>query len=353
MPSADTNFLEIDNKLTQYGELPRFSFPLNKLQVNSQDVKEALHSTYYAFKIYPDSGHAPRNLYDWLRELSPELENNASWQDRAAFGGLHINGRRVISDRPIHTPAFVEYYDPKYDISLAESFYPKLSKDQIIYHDDHLAVVYKPAGIPTSSSREQAHYSLKQSLEKYFNCSIHTPSRLDTSTAGVVVVSLSSDMHGRIQRLYQRRLIDKTYLLTASLQEKILEENNLIDTIRKSPILIDATIGQSNIHPVLREVITDANSKNKSSRQAITVFTLKTINNNQILLEAKPITGRTHQIRVHSAAFFGPIDGDRFYGGNKTGDGLHLLSYGVAFQHPISSEHINITLPESLHPLWL
>jgi tRNA pseudouridine32 synthase/23S rRNA pseudouridine746 synthase len=88
---------------------------------------------------------------------------------------------------------------------------------------------------------------------------------------------------------------------------------------------------------------------------AITEFKVLKSATDRSLFEALPLTGRTHQIRVHLEALGHPIIGDNFYGdlsnSNNT-ESLHLLSFRLAFEHPITQEELVLELPEDQKPLW-
>ncbi len=69
------------------------------------------------------------------------------------------------------------------------------------------------------------------------------------------------------------------------------------------------------------------------------------------LIKAKPVTGRTHQIRIHAAHVGFPIIGDSFYGGEES-DSLHLVSFCLRFKRPITGEPIDFKLPRNFLPDW-
>lgn len=303
-------------------------------------IKDTLTSVYWNWS-YLNQEDCPPDLLTALREKLTHIPSK-SWKKRMHFGGVFVNGRLSQANKELIAPCRVEYYEPKFDIDNAAELFPPFSKENVVFQDEHLLVYYKPHGIPTIPNREQRSYNVKVYVEEYLGKQIHLPSRLDTSTEGLVIVSCSSEMHARLQRLFERRLIEKTYLLEVA-QEIDWETQT-----------IDAPIGYNPKHRVLRMV------DHENGSPAVTHFrrigegrgietpegTLKTT-----ILEAKPKTGRTHQIRVHAQECAGPIIGDSFYeGANDTN--LHLMSYQLAFTHPITEQQIIITAPTKLQAAW-
>ncbi|MCB0320164.1 MAG: hypothetical protein KDD60_04505, partial [Bdellovibrionales bacterium] len=289
---------------------PILTTPIQEVPQSRSAAQNALSSNHHYWVIEPST-----TVLKQLEILLPHIDPT-TWQDRMDYGGLYLNGRPVHSDQTISIKSWMEYYEPKYAIHSANTFFPEFRSDFVLYNDDLLAIVFKPAGLPTSPSREQSHYSLKRALEKELGRTVHLPSRLDTSTQGVVVASLHRDIHPHLHHLYQFRKMEKSYRFT-------VPHSPTWSTAR-----IEAKIARSEIHPVLRTVHSDKGD------DAVTDFEVLRASADSCLLFAFPRTGRTHQIRVHAAAFLGPIDGDRFYQGRATADGLHLVSSRIRFPHP-------------------
>jgi len=87
-------------------------------------------------------------------------------------------------------------------------------------------------------------------------------------------------------------------------------------------------------------------------KTAITIFTKIYSTAKSCILLAELLTGRTHQIRVHSAFCHTPLIGDTFYNGAPADD-LHLISYQLQMVHPFSKDELSITVPNELLPAWL
>ncbi len=290
---------------------------------------EIFSSTYHKIISY-DGGF----VFDLLKKNIPHL-SDSNWLDRAEFGGLYVNGIPCKDNILLPNPACVEYYEPNYDINHASDFFPTFNKNWIVFEDDFLIVAYKPDGIPTMPSKEQSLYCLRSYLNKYVGHAVHCPSRLDTSTQGLVICSKDNRVHGLLQKQFEHRTIQKEYrLLTASKID--WEEKN-----------VDLPIGKSTLHPVLREV------NGKDSKSANTFFKIINSHNNKTQIAAFPKTGRTHQIRVHSSHEGFPIVGDKFYGSGVIGDKLHLVSYGLVLQHPVTDKLTEVNAPKSLLPVWV
>ena len=90
----------------------------------------------------------------------------------------------------------------------------------------------------------------------------------------------------------------------------------------------------------------------EESQEALTKFKQKREYRDKTLVSASPITGRTHQIRVHAAHLGLPIIGDSFYAGQAHTE-LHLTSYALTLNHPMTKEEMRFELPKNLAPTWL
>lgn len=302
---------------------------------HTAEIAEVLRTRYWSWTFY-DRETTPANLLELFTERLPHISSE-SWAERFDFGGVYINGREVLVDQPLPLPCRVEYYEPKFEISAAKSVFPEFRDDYVIYRDEHIIVVYKPPGLSTMPAKEQRHYSLKASIEKLTGHSIHMPSRLDVSAQGIVIASISPSAHAALQQAFELRRVNKTYLC-ASHQEPKWQE-----------LRVTTGIGRDPSHPVLRT------TQAVTTQEAETIFKYcgETLSNGSRahFLIARPITGRTHQIRVHAASEGVPLLGDRFYGGAPAAH-LHLLSYSLTCAHPVSGRTSLFSLTSSLIPDW-
>lgn len=265
-----------------------------------------------------------------LPHIPPE-----SWPERLAKGGAFINGVQSHCDHIIPSTARIEYYEPRYDYKNPELFFPAFDPRCICYEDEFLLVYVKPSKLPCVPGREQQYFNLRYYLEQYVGRPIHMPSRLDMSTYGLVPISKHPIMHDPLQQIFQKRRITKIYRLNT---DKIpaWREKEVISRITKHPL-----------HPVLRW------SNPEEGKEAKTQFTvLRKRGAAGTLIEAKPITGRTHQIRVHAHSLGLPIIGDNFYMGTQAHT-LHLACFQLGFTHPLSHEQLTIEIPQILQPDWL
>lgn len=299
-------------------------------------VEETLRTRYWSW-ILRSEADGPRTLARLLLERLPHIDAS-SWPERFNFGGIYVNGLEALSDMSLPLPARVEYYEPKFDISDAHLQFSSFKEDYVLFHDDAIAVVFKPPHLSSMPAKEQRHFSLKASLERLFGRPIHMPSRLDVSAQGLVVVSTSPEAHAGLQRAFERRTVRKTYRFASRVQATWSER------------LVDFNIAVSPEHPVLRFAsLTEGQTaqtkisfshNSNSEGEAMSVYT------------AQPITGRTHQIRVHAAAVGLSLKGDNFYGGAHA-PYLHLVSCSLSLPHPLTGAEISLSLPKSLSPNWV
>lgn len=297
-------------------------------------VQEAFSSKKWQWLFYT-AGECPASLLPFLASALPHIDPQ-SWPQRLSFGGVYLNGLEVREDVPLKAPCKVEYYEPRFDLSNIHEFFPPFSEKQIVFEDDYLMVVYKPARLSSLPTKEQKDYNLKAYLLKYLGGSLHMPSRLDMSTQGLVCVSKNPLTHARLQRIFENRQIRKQYLLRSSGEPEWKE------------FTLEAPVGRDPSHAVLRRVV------DQGGKPSTTVFSrlYHDVSSDSLYLLANPVTGRTHQIRVHAAHMGFPVRGDNFYGG-RPADKLNLLSYSLALKHPVTGAAMKITVPEDLLPEWI
>lgn len=183
----------------------------------------------------------------------------------------------------------------------------------IIYKDDNFVAINKPAGLLVHSSDYQkkkeptlVDWLLKNfpQVKKVGDDRIHRPGivhRLDKDTSGIMIIPLNQDYFSYLKKLFQEKKIKKTYL--AIVNGEVKEKTGIIN----KPIGIKSGTTK-------RTVFSD-----KMSKEAITEYKLiKTFEKGGkyfSLLEVFPLTGRTHQIRVHLNYIGHPVIGDKMYGG--------------------------------------
>ena len=192
----------------------------------------------------------------------------------------------------------------------------------IIYEDDELLVINKPAeflSVPGKTIQDSVYQRMKMQFPKATGpLIVH---RLDMSTSGLMLIAKTKDTHKNLQRQFIKRSIKKRYV--ALLDGLVKEDEGIIDL----PLRLD-------IDDRPRQLV--CYEHGKSARTKWEVIERK---NNQTKIHFYPITGRTHQLRVHSAHSTGlnmSIIGDDLYGTKS--NRLHLHAESVEFEHPISKE---------------
>jgi 23S rRNA pseudouridine1911/1915/1917 synthase len=204
---------------------------------------------------------------------------------------------------------------------------------EILWQDEHLLVVDKPAGMVVHPARGHREGTLSQLLagtasggEAERAGIVH---RLDRDTSGLLVVAASEEAHRLLQSALRKRLIEREYLA-------------LVEGLPPARTgTIEAPIGR---HPRTRTRMAVGGT---SAREARTHFTLERRLLGVSLLRLRLDTGRTHQIRVHLQAIGHPVCGDPEYGapGLLGLERQFLHATRLAFPHPITGEPIEVNSP--------
>ena len=272
------------------------------------------------------SGRLSTFLKQELR-LSTGLMNKLKWSEK-----LFVNGI------PRHADFSVEVGDViTADLDEPEPEYPAEDGDfTIVYEDEHILVVDKPAGMLIHPSRSRLTGTLANRVIGYYQrtgqkCAFHPITRLDRDTFGIVLLAKNAHIHGILNAFHSEGKIQKTY--HALVCGGPADEEGIID----------APIARRPLPSLLRYV----NQEGKPSR---TEFTVLERSSNTAKLALRPITGRTHQLRVHCAHMGYPILGDPQYGSEasrKLSGELGLSSQllcarQLVFPHPITGEMMEL-----------
>lgn len=208
---------------------------------------------------------------------------------------------------------------------------------EIIHLDEQVIVVNKPAGLPVLPDgwEPDAPYLLKMLEGKFENPSagsgqrVWVVHRLDKVTSGVMVFARTAEAHRELNRQFERHEVEKIY-------HAIVEGNPVWEEkICRMPL-------RTNVGHKHRTAI-----DHKRGKPAESHFTVLERGQTAALLEARPLTGRTHQIRAHLSALGYPLLGDVLYGAKETDliarPALHALS--LEFTDSQSKERVIHTVP--------
>lgn len=195
----------------------------------------------------------------------------------------------------------------------------------VIYEDEQLLVVNKPAGMIVYPDGKHDYPALSHWLDKQYGAgNYHFVHRIDRETSGVLVVAKDAKTYEFLKEQFQEREIQKTY--RAFVLGNLTDERGMINK----------PIGSSRGGSGPRS----AKQPFGTLREALTIYRTIERGGGATYVEVFPKTGRTHQIRVHFSAIGHPIVADTLYGGSKGGTrlfgftrlALHALS--IVFTHP-------------------
>jgi 23S rRNA (cytosine1962-C5)-methyltransferase len=197
----------------------------------------------------------------------------------------------------------------------------------VIFEDDHLLAVNKPAGLNTHSpspfAGEGIYDWLRHREPRWENLAIIH--RLDKETSGMMVFGITELANRSLTDQFAQRAVRKTYLLVTD------------RVVRRNEFAVESALVRAGERFVARPL-------HAGGERSKTRFRVVGSKAGQTLIEAEPLTGKTHQIRVHAATSGFPILGDRLYGGTPSAR-VHLHASELNFKHPASGEEVTFTAP--------
>ncbi len=259
--------------------------------------------------------------------LLEELKMSAGLMNRLKWGGaILVNGK----------PEYTNYAVKPGDVILVsleepEPEYPAQDGTlSIVYEDDFLLAVDKSAGMLIHPSRSQnedtlANYVLGHYRKTGQKCAFHPVTRLDRDTFGIVLLAKNSHIHNLLQSADVKKTYHALTFGTPALDSGI----------------IDAPIARKPLPSLLREI-------SPEGKPSVTEYTVLERTATICKLALRPITGRTHQLRLHCAYMGFPILGDPQYGSTGSlafSERLGLISQQLCarelkFEHPITGEFV-------------
>ena len=256
-------------------------------------------------------------------KMSTGLLNRVKWAD-----GLRVNGQSVHTDYQV-TPGdeIVVLLEEK------QAQYPAESGPlTILYEDASLLAVDKPAGMLIHPSRSRLTGTLANLGQGHYaaqgmTAAFHPLTRLDRDTFGIVLIAKSAYVHALLQEQRPRKLYYARTFGGPGAEAGI----------------IDAPIARKPLPSLLREVRPDG-------KPSLTRYRVLERREESCLLELEPVTGRTHQLRLHCAHMGFPILGDPQYGSAASvaysqGLGLTtqlLCAKSLEFTHPVTGETLHL-----------
>ncbi len=302
-------------------------------------IGETFPSFYWRWELEGSSGSDTPVEVELAKRL-PHI-NPESWPARFELGGVYLSGRQATLGQQVYPPCRLEYYEPRLPLERVAERYPGISAESILYRDEDFAVVLKPAGLPSTAPRDQNRYHLQAALEKLLGQVVHLPSRLDTGVAGLLIASLSPRMNRFLQRAYDARRIEKYYLCSVAGWPMWTER------------LCEAPIERDPRHPVLRRCTGDVGRGVPAATRFVRLASYQVDGGRRALLQAEPVTGRTHQIRLHCKWEGISIIGDPYYSEQVEGAELQLVSYALRLFHPYRAQRMTWEIPPESLPDWL
>lgn len=208
---------------------------------------------------------------------------------------------------------------------------------EILFEDEDLVAVNKPPFLPSHVTLDPARPHLQALVEKKLGQKLVLFHRLDVDTSGVILLGKSERINKPMSEIFLSKELEKKYW--------VVVEGRWLETWKRVRSYIRKTGGKwANF------------SRGKASESAETEFRILETTGEKTLLEAKLLTGKTHQIRLHCLEMGHPVCGDRSYGKvDKAGVPIALHAKSIEFVHPFTGQKqlIQAPLPDYWKEKWL
>lgn len=195
----------------------------------------------------------------------------------------------------------------------------------ILYEDEDVLAVNKPRSMPTHPSRNHLTDTLANAVAYYLDTDtvFHAITRLDKDTSGVVLIAKNAH---------------SAKILTEGIKDM---KKEYIAVVNGVPFPKKGIINR----PIEREDGTMRRCIRENGKAAVTHYEVEEENGGFSLVRLFPLTGRTHQLRVHLSHIGNPIYGDSMYGAPQMGEKTLLHCYKLQFRHPVTKKETEVIAP--------
>ena len=215
----------------------------------------------------------------------------------------------------------------------------------ILYEDNHLIAVNKPAGI-LSQGDKTGDVVLAEIVKTYLVKKYNKPGeaflgvihRLDRPVSGVVLLAKTSKALSRMNEQFKTRAVQKTYWAIVE-QPPTVHKDTLVHWLKKNEA---------------KNMSSTSKTESKGALKCELDYEFKGSSDKYHLLEVNPHTGRHHQIRVQLSTIGCKIKGDLKYGAKRSNPdaSISLHARKLVFIHPVTKEAVTITAPVPIDPIW-
>ncbi|QIL45717.1 RluA family pseudouridine synthase [Vagococcus coleopterorum] len=284
----------------------------------------------YSFTI--PAGTADMKLQTYL-EQELQLSKKVRHQLRMD-NGVSVNGDVSNFHVTVKADDQLAIDLPEADFPLPEIKLGDANLVDVLFEDDHLVIVDKPAGVKTHHNTENEANTMINHLAAYLadkNEAPYVVHRLDQETSGALIFAKNPLILPILDKLFEAKEIKRTY-------------QTVVDgRLPKDTMTVNANIGRDR-HNNRKRIVTA-----KGGQTAVTHFETVEKDAQFAYLNCQLETGRTHQIRVHLQSIDHPIVGDPLYHPqpNKA-ERMMLHSYAINFIHPFTKEEISLTTKANL-----
>lgn len=283
-------------------------------------------------------------LVEWLPTVVNQPLSKAKVRTLLAAGVVYLNGTRVkIASKELRFKARLEvFFDAQAlrdgDAKLAHDEEFQLTESSILFEDEWLIAISKPYGLPTQPTLDPTRPNLYDLLKKFLGerggqseAYVGLHHRLDRDTSGVILFTKKKEANFGVGEIFKQHLAQKTYWAIAKTPAKGFPMSWKVENYLAKA---KGTGKQSRMQSV-----------HSGGDRAVTEFRLLSLAKGVGLVEASPLTGRMHQIRVHLSENGAPILGDATYGDRSAAPRLMLHAVNLTFPHPLTKVKMSIFAP--------
>lgn len=288
-------------------------------------------------------------IADWLPEILGQPVSKAKARKLILAGAVYLNGKRVrIASKELLRGARVEAF---VDVAKLMAGGPsqdkafEMTSSEVLFEDDYLIAVAKPPGLPTQATLDQARDHLFAATRRFLakRQQVAQPylglhHRLDRDTSGVVLFTKRLEANKGIAEIFSGHRLTKVYQAIAVRGPEPLSSEWTVKNF----------LGRD---PAAKSKAARFTAVRSGGDYAETRFKVLEALEGALWVEARPTTGRTHQIRVHLAGGGTPILGDTTYGRALRGalaetvPRLMLHALSLTFEHPIHRTEVSVLCP--------